>query len=45
MFENQAIEVLSEMHLEFGTMDTDVFQIDSEGDLFYLILDGVIEVW
>lgn len=45
MGETQAFEVLSGMELACGSKETDIFEIDSEGDLFYLILEGVIEVW
>jgi len=33
------------MSLEHVKPSTDIFDIGDEGDLFYLILDGIVEVW
>jgi hypothetical protein len=33
------------MQLVNHDKDTDVFEFNKEGDLFYLVLDGIVEVW
>jgi hypothetical protein len=45
MKEPQVMELLQVTSREVMSKDTDVFEYNTEGDLFYIILGGVVEVW